>query len=146
MIKKKIKMGVQGEEGIPICCCKKTCTNIFPVKSQTDPSSSTVHILLIYNPFFVAVDEKIVLSTQSCHYSRTKGNHHKSFIHCPLVAKDELNSFYSHSATLADDVSKPDLSQQMWHNTCSQRNVSERTKYLSMKVTLGKSVHEVCAD
>lgn len=116
MIKNKRKMGVQGEEGIPICCKKKrkkTCTNIFPVKSQTDPSSSTVHILLIYNSFFVAADEKIVLSTQSCHYSRTKGNHHKFFIYCPLVAKDELNSFYSHSATLADDVSKPDLSQPM---------------------------------
>lgn len=68
-------MGVQGEEGIPICCCccKKTCTNIFPVKSQTDPSSSTVHILLIYNPFFVAVDEKIVLSTQVVITAEQKG-------------------------------------------------------------------------
>lgn len=87
MIKKKRKNGGAGGGGNPHLLQKKkkkkTCTNIFPVKSQTDPSSSTVHILLIYNPFFVAVDEKIVLSTQSCHYSRTKGNHHKKFYSLP---------------------------------------------------------------
>lgn len=93
--------------------------------------------------------DRSIHCTYSCHCNNKlrKSCHPTMKVHGPLVAQEKTKTnktiIISHSITM-HDVNNPDLSQQMWHDTSSWRNVGEKTQHW-MAVNFTESSQKPCA-